>query len=244
MRIGVEYLKAIQNVTGFTHEKDVVAAETRERIKYDMLSSINLEPHCTRNGQPQQFVVTTTDSVDVMDILAFPEEELVIGDLIYCYDHYWLVKELYATNFLQKRGKMIQCNLLLRFQNHPSAEIFERHVALDSGVYSTTEKEQRELTIPDQQFKMYAQIDDAVRGLYVGKRIAIGTWTDDDGSERLLCFRITAVDPVSLNFGIGNLVEFKLRSALDEPQKDSVAELICDYISVDNPESDKIVGGW
>lgn len=242
--LDMDYYRFIQNGKDHYNKKTVVADETKERIKLDMLNSINCEFDTTRNGIPQKFVVTTTQQIDKMDIIAFPDEDLFIGDIITCYGKPWIVKEVYATNILQMKGKMICCNLDLKFQVSPSSEIIVRPVVIDSGVYSTTQKQQPEIIIPDQQYKMYAQIDDAVQHLYVGKRIATGIWYDEDGQKHLQCFRITAVDSTSLNFYNGHIVEFKLRSDLDNPVSDNMEEMICDYIPHPTPYDNFAKGGW
>lgn len=240
----MNYFINIQNAHGFSHRKEALAAETRNRIKFDMQTSINYEVNTMRNGQPQNFVVTTTDQVDKMDILAIPGEDLFIGDIIYCYGKNWIVKEVYATDFLQKKGQMLCCNLDLRFQIEPSSEIFVRPVCIDSGVYATAQKQQDPITVPDQQYKMYAQIDEQTMHLYAGRRIATGVWYDKDGKKHLKCYQITAVDPQSLNFYDGHIVEFKLRAVVDDPLKDNVELMICDYIKDEYSRDNDARGGW
>lgn len=242
--LDMNYYRFIQNGKDFSYNKYITAAETRRRITDDMYASINFEPNCLRNNEPQKFVVTTTEQVDKMDILAFPEEDLFIGDIIYCYGKNWIVKEVYATDFLQKKGKMLCCNLDLNFQISPSSQIITRPVCIDSGVYATAQKQQPEIVVPDSQYKMYAQIDDEIMQLYAGRRIATSIWYAKDGKKHLNCYQITAVDPQSLNFYDGHIVEFKLRSVPDDPLHDDIEHMICDYIPDDQTRDRFTKGGW
>lgn len=242
--LDINYYRSLQNGTNYLNNKEILAAETRRRIHDDMLTSIDCEYNVLRNGNPQIFVITTTEQVDKMDILSLPEEDLFIGDIIYAYGKDWIVKEVYANQFLQKKGKMICCNLNLRFQVSNKSDIIERPVCLDSGVYATAQKMQPELIVPDQQYKMYAQIDDQIMHLYPGKRLAVGKWYNDDDKLHLKCVQITAVDATSLNFYNGHIVEFKVRSVTDDPINDDLDSMICDYIPNTQARDIYAKGGW
>lgn len=230
MPIDLDYFRAVQGATGLDNIQNVVAEETKARLKRDFLTSVNCEYHSQRNGVEQKFIVTSTDRVSLMDIIAFPDEPLEIGDLIDCYGEKWIVTAKYAINTFQWKGKMQQCNHLLRFQNG-TPDILERWIWFDSGVYSTTEHQVPVGAVPDQQFKIYVQFDEDTRKIFVGKRLAIERWTDAKQKPILLCYRVTAPDSVSKSYGNGKLLMLKCRSDQYDPKSDNLDEMICDFVA-------------
>lgn len=247
MPLDMSYFRAIQGATGLDNIKDVVAEETKEQLKHDLLESVNCEYHAKRNGVEQKLVVTKTDRLSIMDVHALPDEELMIGDYIDCYGCKWIVHEISATNTFHLSGKMKQCNLLLRFQNGTS-EIHERWVQLDKGVYSTAASEQPIATTPDKQYVLWLQLDEQTKKIYQGKRLAIQKWYDKNGEERVQAFEVTSVNSASENFDGGKLLLLTLRSVLDS-DKDNLAEMVCDYIPPTVPPDpggggDDGGGGW
>jgi hypothetical protein len=227
--LDMNYFRAIQGAMGLDNMQQVVAEETKKRLKAELLSSLNCEYLSKRNGVNQYLVVTPTDKVSVMDVFALPDEGLDIGDLIDCYDQKWLVLEKFATNTLQWRGKMRQCNYQFRFQLGTS-EIYEYWGVLDSGVYSTTESNTPIITTPDQQFKVYLQKDVNTSKIPRGKKLAVEKVVNEDGTTVLQVYEVTAIDGVSKNYGGGHLLELKVRSGLYNPSGDDLEQMICDYI--------------
>lgn len=229
MSLDMSYFRAVQGATGLDNIKDVIAEETKTRLKNDFLSSISCEHHTKRNGTEQKFVVTKTDRASVMDIHAFPDEDLVIGDYIDCYGQKWIVHEASATNTFHLSGKMKQCNFLLRFQNGTS-EIHERWCNLDKGVYSTAEKNTPVASTPDKQYVIWIPLDSQTEKIYQGKRLAIQKWYDKDGEEHVQAYEVTSVNGASENYAGGKLLLLTLRSVADSVA-DSLEEMVCDYIA-------------
>lgn len=244
MPLDISYFRAIQGATGLDNMRDVVAEETKERFKFDLLASINCEPHAKRNGVKQVLVVTETDRASIMDVHALPDEDLVVGDYIDCYGEKWIVHEVTATDILHLSGKMKQCNLLLRFQNGTS-EIYERWCNLDKGVYSTSEKVTTMVALPDKQYVLWLPLDDDTKKIYQGKRLAIQKWYDKDGNQTVQAYEVTSVNSASENYRGGRLLLLTLRSVPDG-DNDSLDEMICDYIppsAAPEPDDDPD-GGW
>lgn len=250
MPIGMDYFRAIQGATDLNNQNEVVIAETKERLKQDLLSSVACQYDSLRNGVPQKFMVTKTDKVSLMNVIAFPDEPLLIGDMIDCFGSKWIVTKVYATDTFQLKGKMQQCNLNLKFQVGTS-DIHSCWCFFDKGVYSTTTEESSVAQTGAQQFKMIMPYTNETKLLQRDKRLATEILYFPDGTRKLRCYSITANDSVGSSFGDGRLLELKVKEAEDSPDVDNVDEMICDYIAppvTPDPEEsgggDEPGGGW
>lgn len=238
----LNYYRAIHGSVDCRNIKEVKQNIVKDRLKQDFLESINCEYDAKRNGKPQKFIVTKTDRETAMDIHAFPDEDLQVGDMIDCYDQKWIVTDMYATNTLHYSGLMEQCNHLFRFQNGTS-DIYEYWGVLDSGVYSTTEKYTDYIIYPDQQFKVFLPYNEHTMKMYEGKRLATEMVYNNEGLPELVCFTITAIVTETYHYRQGKLLELKLRSDKYRPEKDNVELGICDYIAP-NSIDPSATGGW
>lgn len=233
MSIDMNYFRSIQGTIGLDTETQYQRESAKQNLTWQLMESVNCEHNALRNGKPQKLIVTKTDNVRVMNVTAFPDEDLMIGDVLEFYNAHWIIIRLYATDNIQRKGVAYQCNHLFRFQLGTS-EIYERWGVIDSGVYSTTEKQGIIGATPDQQYKMYMQKDEYTRRLSRDKRLATDVWYDINGEQILTVYRITAYDSVSVSYIDGNLIEFKLRADQYVPNIDSIEEMICDYIPPDS----------
>lgn len=243
MALDMEYFRSIQGAYNINTYTDIKIAEAKDRLSYDMPESINCCHDSLRNGVSQKFIITTTDKVSMMDIIAFPNEELYIGDMIDALGEKWIVTEMYATDFIQAKGKMLQCNQLFKWQNF-GGDVLEYWGVLDSGVYSTSEKSTDMMIISDQQFKVYLPYNDDTKKIYEGKRFATEVIYNNNGEQELACYRVTAVDSQSESYGGGKILMLKLRSDTFKRGIDNIELGVCDYVdpSVTLPTTSK--GGW
>ena len=242
MSVDLNYFRAIHGSVDCDNVTEVKRNITKDRLKREFLESISCEHNAKRNGVPQKFLVTKTDRETAMNILAFPDEDLQVGDMIDCYDQKWIVTDMFATNILHLTGLMEQCNHIFKFQNGTS-DIFEYWGVLDSGVYSTTEKYTDYMIYPDQQFKVFLPYDENTTKIYEGKRLATETVYNNEGKEELVCFTVTAIVSETYHYRQGKLLELKLRSDTYRPEKDNIELGICDYIAP-NSFDDNATGGW
>lgn len=226
----LNYYRAIQGSLGLNSELETQRMEAKIRLYDQMQEAFPFEEDTIRNGEPQKLLVTKTDNVRKMNVHALPGEELCLGDVIWCYNHYWIVTDMYATDIVEHRGIMRQCNINLRFQIGTS-EIYERPAVLDSGVYSTTLQTTEVADVPNQQYKLYMHRDDQTERIGRDKRIATEQWYDDEGNRILNVFRITAFESAGVSYGDRGLIIFRMRGDQYSPTVDNYDELVCDYIA-------------
>lgn len=238
----INYFRAIQNALGADTEVEANIREAKRDIAAGMMGSVGLVHDGKRNGQPQRFVLAREISLFKYNIVAFPDEELNIGDVLDLRGEKWIVKDVKLSNPIQRVGIIYLSNLTLRFQNH-SSEIIERPAVLDKGQYSTTVGEEKDIRYPNDKIKIYLPYDEYTKYIYIDKRVATGTVYDKYGNEMLETFRITKVNHTTVNFGKNaHLLELTVESDQYSPSNDNLAEMICDYIEPNMPPvpSDKL----
>lgn len=236
MNFDMNYLRTIHGSSGSKSVLDTKIREEKRRIERELMESINLEPDATRNGVKQRFVVVPREEAYKYEVIAFPDEPLVPGDLLEFRGRKWMVTDVPSVDVMQKTGIVWECNHCFRFQNFDS-EIIERWGVLDSGNYTTDIKTGLQVAVADSQYKMYMQYDDETAKIFVEKRFAVGKMYDKYGKPILDVYEVTRVDPVSHSYGGGHLLILRAKSSAYNPQTDNYDEMICDYIAPDGSGS-------
>lgn len=227
-------------------DRDRIIQKAKDNFQVKVISNPGYQPNATRNGAPQRFLVDRTEVAYKIKVIAFPDENLYVGDILEIMDEHFIVVETRVVNEIHITGTAWLCNHLFRFQNGTS-DIIERWGVLDSGVYSTTLKGNNTVQSLHKQFKVYLPYDEDTAKLYIDKRIAGGVNYDANGDEILTCYIYTGEDPISRSYGKnGHLLIMNVESVEYDASRDNAKERICDYIAPSEPPTAgtlcKIVG--
>lgn len=218
-----------------TTDRDRIIQSAKDNFRVKVLSNPGYQPDALRNGVRQSFLVDRTEVAYKIKVIAFPDEDLFVGDVLEIMDEHFIVIETRVVNEIHITGTAWLCNHLFRFQNG-TPEIIERWGVLDSGVYSTTLKGNNLVQSLHKQFKVYLPYDDDTAKLYIDKRIAGGTNYDASGDKILTCYIYTGEDPISRSYGKnGHLLIMNVESVEYDAAKDNAEECICDYIAPSEP---------
>lgn len=242
----MDYYRAIHGAVGSANAQETLRREIRRGRAQDYTTSIGYVPDALRNGELQPIVATTTNSSYKYDIIAMPEDELCVGDILDFYGEHWIVTDVRSVDVVSLIGTARQCNHLFRWQNFEGV-IVERWGVLDSGIYSTTLQDGNALTVMDRQYKIYLPFDDETAKLYIDKRIATEIAYDKNGKQILVVYQITGRDSISTSYGTGgHLLVMNAKSSGDyDPTRDNLELMLCDYITPpgedDAPTSDALV---
>lgn len=228
MALGIDYFKAIHNAAGAQSALEAKVAGKKRRIAAEMLTSINLEENALRNGSPQRFIAVPQKEAYKYTVIAFPDEDLYPGDLLEFRGRKWMVIEVPSVAVLQFTGVVWECNHLFRFQNFNST-IIERWGVLDSGNYSTDIEDGMQVSTTNSQYKMYMQLDEETKKIFVDKRFATDVIYDQSGNRILDVYNITDIDGVSHSYGGGHLLILRAKSGAYNQEKDSLDLMLCDY---------------
>lgn len=198
------------------------------------LSSPAYQPSAKRNGSIQPILAQRTDNI--CKIQLSPQDTMLIGDIVECYNEHWIVVEMYADEYGLSTGVMWLCNHKLRFQNHNS-EIHECYCVIDDGSYSKgTEKS---ITTADAQYTMYVPLNDDTNRFYIDKRFGIDVMYNQYNEQILQVMKITWIDKKSQNYGEGShLLKLRITADLYNSERDNIDEMICDYIPEQKVQED------
>lgn len=119
---------------------------------FDTAHSFNIESEAMVSASFEQNVaIINSDNLNEKYIFSMPQEELRCGCLIEWMDNHWILTELDANSTLYMRGKLLQCNHVLKWVNEKD-EIIKQWCAVEDGTkYLTGEFEDRNfiVTRPD-----------------------------------------------------------------------------------------------
>ena len=71
--------------------------------------------HVMIDDVPRNVAIINSDNLNEKMIYSLPGEELVCGNLVYWMNNYWLLTELDANTEVYTRGKLLECNHLLKW---------------------------------------------------------------------------------------------------------------------------------
>ena len=178
------YFKSIQGGNGVTTNHDRFVRENQRRLALDLPSSANVKPAATRNGKPQALIAVETQTSYKYEIIAMPGDELLTGDLLEFDHRHWIVVEVPSAPVFHYTGIAWECNHLFRFQTFDGS-IVERWGVIDSGNYSTDVQHGSMLTDTNSQYRLYMQLDDQTKQIFIDKRLAVAQLYDKDGRQIL-----------------------------------------------------------
>lgn len=177
--IDIDYYRKIQNAYGAKTLRDA----QRNQIKQDLNKDFNntLDAYkVTIDGTEQDLTILKTNDSHTKKIKSRPNENFNTGQIVYWMDSYWLIKEVDTNNDIITNGKMVECNFILYWQDS-SGNILSRHVYVeDFTKYSNGETGNSTITIGDNQYGVYVQIDDDTKKLKRGMRFAFDFEDSDE----------------------------------------------------------------
>lgn len=232
--LDINYFRAIQGNTNIDDAVDGKIKSERNRLKKVLRKSINYKKYVLCNGKPTEIVFAPNSNISYKsEIIAFPYNKISIGDVFLIDGNYWLVVGVNLTNPIQQIGEAWLCNHLFRFQNY-SSKILEYWGVIDDGSYSSDIEGNNQIQYLNNKINIYLPYNDDTKYLYVDKRLATNSIYDKEGNNILEVYTITGRNqPRNSN---GHLLILNAKSGQYSKEKDSLNEMICDYI----PEKENI----
>ena len=230
--LDINYFKAIQNSQGIYSETKAKIVEAQWQLSQELKSSINRIDNALRNDEHQEFLLLPHEQAKYKcKLLAFPNDDLCVGDLITIGDLHWIIVETNITNPVQTSGVAWLCNHLFRFQNR-SSKIIECWGVIDDGSYSLPLAGNSQVKFPNNRVNFYLPYNDDTKYLYIDKRIATDTMYDQFGNNILEVYKIEGKKQTLNTYGKGgHLLVLEAGSGQYNSEKDNITEGICDYIS-------------
>ena len=106
----------------------------------------------------QNVAIIDSDNLNEKTICSMPTEDISLGSLIFWMNNYWLVTERDANTTLYTKGKLLQCNHLLKWVTD-EREIMEQWCVVEDGTkYLTGEYEDRNFVVTRGDSRISVQI--------------------------------------------------------------------------------------
>lgn len=105
------------------HTVDICPSEYGFNIETDMMKAHRIT---------QNVAIINSDNLEEKTIYSLPGDDLELGSLIVWMDNYWLLTERDANTTLYTRGKLLQCNHLLKWITDDH-EIIEQWCVVEDG---------------------------------------------------------------------------------------------------------------
>ena len=236
----LNYFRTVQGTQNIHDEPTYKAINAQEMLREEFVDSINYIPCAKRNGKKQPMIITGSEVKYKYNITTMPGDELYPGDMIEANGEHYLVVQTRSESPVYILGLAWLCNVKFRFQNWNST-IIERYGVLDSGVYSTTVGTDGTIQYLKRQFKIYLSSDEETDKIYIDKRLATGTMYDQYGNEILEAYVITGRTKLGKgSYGDGtHLLELNAKSSEQVGARDSIEQMVCDYISPREDEEEE-----
>ena len=180
--------EALSEVRGLTLHDITLRREKRYLTTKlpDNLSYFNV----TIDGVPQNVAIINSDNLDQKTIISMPGEDVRHGGLVYWMDCYWIINEKDANTNLYAKGKLLQCNYLLKWIDNDGV-IREQWCMVEDGTkYLTGAYEDRDFVVTrgDSRIAITVPRNEYTKKLGRENRFLID---DINGGSEMLSFSLT-----------------------------------------------------
>lgn len=212
---------------------------------YTMAYGFNIESDESQDNKIVQNVsIINSDNLNEKTIISMPGEDIELGSLIFWMDNYWLVTERDANTTLYTKGKLLQCNHLLKWISDDK-KIMEQWCVVEDGTkYLSGELEDRNFIVTRGDSRISIQIarnehtvafgrerrflvddiDSPHKLSYVlSKPLKVGISYNQQGTMKFVLQEVTATEDDNHELGIADYYKFFPRNNTNADANDSQA---------------------
>ena len=231
--------KARIEVSGVT-KRDKVLNRERRFLKNKTKNSLS-HHEVMINGELREVSVIDTGNLNEKFIISDVGEDFNCGEIMEFADNNWLITEKDANNEIYSKGKVIQCNHLLKWIDDKGI-IHQQWCVIEDGTkYLTGEYEDRTFVVTrgDSRIAMTIGRNDDTKHFSRGMRFII----DDEDSQTKLSYLLTKplkVGKVFNNLGVYSFVLQEVVTTDDDNLELGIADYYKYYGKInDSPEQDE-----
>lgn len=161
------------------------------------------------DGEPRDVTIINSDNLNEKKIISLPGEDLKCGGLVYWANNYWLITEKDANTEVYTKGKLTQCNHLLRWIDDQGV-IREQWCVIEDGTkYMTGDYEDRDFIVTRGDSRIAMTIGKNEHTVKFGRenRFLI----DDPDSTNKLCYALSKPLKVGKHYAGEGVYMFVLR---------------------------------
>lgn len=124
--------------SALNREKRYITTKLPDNLSYQNI---------TIDGEARNVAILNSDNLNEKTIISMPGEDIRHGGLVYWMNNYWLIIERDANMTVYTKGKLLQCNYLLKWVDNEDL-IHEQWCAIEDGTkYLTGEYEDRNFIV-------------------------------------------------------------------------------------------------
>ena len=203
--------------------RETALNRSKRYISQKLSSSLSYY-NVTINSVEQNVSITNRQELNIKNICSLPGEKLSHGGIVDWAENKWLIIEIDANDEVYARGKMQQCNHLLRWRDE-SGKIIEKWCIVEDGTkYLIGEKQKDIITVGDARIAVTLPKDEDTVKIGRGRRFLI----DDTDSHSVLAYQITKPNRLYNIFNNNGVFRYILNE-VNITDNDNVELRIADY---------------
>lgn len=157
----MKYIRAIHGSTGLNHWKDTKIANLKRNVNKYFHRSSDYQYDTLRNGEPQEFIIYNGTTLDKKKIIARPNAEIHVGDIIDAYNAKWFVTTVDLNDQIYPKAECILCNCVIRWLSRRDGSIVERiGYAENAAKYATGVRDSNVFQEIEFQIKVKLPVDE------------------------------------------------------------------------------------
>lgn len=242
MKKDIAYYKAIQNAIGCETKSDWIRNRTIKNIKNSFENPIDVETfkfwnynmglnnEIRLNVIDEKYSEANGQTVEVTSLISSP---IKIGNVFYRTDtgDYYICIESFKKSKMFYEGKLVRCKYWMKWQDMKGNVFDYPAFEINSTQYNSGESGNKTVTLGSSQHLITIIADENTIQINHGLRMF---W--DRNTINPSVFKVTQNDTTAMNYDNG-LLRITITEDQFNPDTDSIENWICDYIKVDNTET-------
>ena len=185
-------------------------------------------------GENQKhMIIKSSDAMNQKTFIMCPGEDISIGDIVVWKDLHWLVIERDFDDEITVKGKIVQCNRQIKWQNSKTKQIIERW-CLITKPYTSNVTNGTQISVSNREYKVQLPYDEETKLIDLDKRFMLESI---DGKPRT--YSCTSVDQqtnVYQDLDNGFIIWNLSQDDAGQPG-DNLELMICNYEEPENSGS-------
>lgn len=176
-------------------------------------------------------LMLSTDKPSEKKFLLLPGDSIDIGTIVVWNEMHWLVTQIDFDDELQRGGRIVQCNRIIKWQNVKTLEIISRW-CLCTKPYTSNIEDGNVLSTSNREYKIQLPFDSETRLIDLDKRFLL---EEIGGVPR--AYKMTSVDTLTNRYEDidGGFLIWNLTQDTYDVHKDNAELMIADYIDLGAP---------
>lgn len=178
------------------------------------------------NGTAMKLFINSTDAPSEKTFNTLPGELVNIGDIFLWNEMHWLVTKIDFDDEVTRKGRIVQCNRQIRWQNPKTGEIVERW-CLATKPYTSNIDAGAVVSTSNREYKIQIPYDDETRMVDIDKRFLL-----EKVGKAPKAYTVTSVDTLTNRYEDidGGFLIWNLTQGEYNPERDNAELMIADYM--------------